>query len=74
MKEESDKFIGYENKYGYTVAVFKPAFLLLGGNGKVKETFGLIKSDCKLRLENLQKGGCAHDQTLLALKHWPKDE
>ncbi|MBI4812757.1 hypothetical protein HY798_04995 [Candidatus Falkowbacteria bacterium] len=59
-------FVGYEKKNGVTVARFR------WYNGR-KADFLKTREECDVRLENLQRQGLPHDQTLKAIKNWPKE-
>jgi len=59
-------FVGYEKKNGITVARFR------WYNGR-KEDLLRTREECEVRLENSRRLGLSHDQTLKALKNWPKE-
>lgn len=64
MPKEIAIFIEYEKVKDEAVAKFN--------DGITREFFSLTKEECEKRLENALKKGHLHDQTLAALRGWPK--
>lgn len=64
---ECATFLGFRNVCGNIVAEFMSPIVDYDG----LQTFVMNKKSCEARLDNLKNGGRPHEQTALALRHWP---